>query len=732
MARSSFYSDSSDEDNYDPRHSCMPTTSYKLYDYSSPQLKRSANYYKLLSRRKSLPIWQYKDPIIKLIKNTQVLLFDGETGSGKSTQIPQWCLEINKTIRVVCVQPRRIAAISLAQRVAQEMDVYLGEEVGYAVRFDHYAGPKTALTYVTDGILLRHAMTDNRLSSYDVIILDEVHERRLISDILLGVVKDVLLSRPDVRVIIMSATLNIKQFCEFFDDCPHMHIPGKTYPIDIIYSPKVLPRAMFNNFDKKRFPPYVFDAINVILEICLAQKTEGDILVFVTGRDEIDFICQYIEFTRVDYMDSMLGIEVIPLYADLPYSRQQRIFTPSPKSAFGHLARKCIVSTNIAESAITIEGIGFIVDTGKVKLSSLVENHVKSLLPVDISQSSADQRAGRAGRTQPGKCYRLYSESSFLKLARHTVPEILRIELTSTILNLKTMGIELTRFELIDQPSLESINLALSNLKQLGAINSQGDVTVVGKQMSKFPLEADIARMLIASQKYNCQQDIITLAAVLSGDRPGGVFLIEKDDRVRADQAKASLSHPSGDHLTYINVYNKFRASYDQLEWCRDNYVNYQLMLDASHIRQQITQTMLDLYLMRINSKYSSSVMDNTDNILKAVLSGVPGNIAMCDKAFHYKGLRKQGYTIFNDGIKVTLHPSSTLDAKSSSYSVVCYNTCIQTNPKSYFICVVSNIQGEWLQTSSSGRIELITDVPTSPKIEKLYISRYANFSKKS
>ena len=725
MARSSFYSDSSSDEEY---YNCTRvfTPAKSSYAWGTAKIRHNDKYYKLLSKRKSLPIWQYKDQIIKSIRNTRVVLFDGETGSGKSTQIPQWCLELDRVTRVVCVQPRRIAAISLAQRVAQEMDVRLGEEVGYTVRFDHQANPQTLLKYVTDGILLRHALVDNRLSCYDVIILDEVHERRLISDILLGVVKEILFSRPNIKVIIMSATLNVKLFCEFFDNCPHVHIPGKVYPIEVVYSPKVLPRGVFTQFDKKRFLPYVFEAINVILEICIMEKKEGDILVFVTGKDEIDFICNSVSFVKEDYFDSMANINVIPLYADLPYSSQQLIFAPSPKSSLGRIGRKCIVATNIAETSITIEGVVFVIDSGKVKLSNLVGDHLKSILPEDISQSSAEQRAGRAGRTQPGRCYRLYPQSKFMKLARYTLPEVLRCDLTSAILQLRTMGVDLTRFELIDTPSPEAIQLAVNNLKQLGAINSRGSLTAVGAQMSRFPLEADIARMLVASNEFKCQEDVLTLAAVLGGDRPGGVFLIEKEEREKAELAKTALSHPSGDHLTYINVFNEFMSSYDPSDWCRDNYVNFPLMVDVVSIRQQLTELMYELYLMRsARRKFLIGDAEHTERILRAVLAGFPCNTAKNDDFRRSKG--KQRYTTRIDKLKVTLHPSSTLDGRSSSYPLLCYNSCIQTSLRSYYICVVSEIESEWLSTGMQTPKEY-----TMPDITKLYVSPYEKFAEKN
>ena len=672
-----------------------------------PRFTRQSKRRNMERKRKALPISSCKDRIISKISTSQVVVIEGETGSGKSTQVPQWCLELPGIKQVVCTQPRRIAAISLAQRVAQEMDVRVGHEVGFVVRFEHKVSPKTVLRYVTDGTLLRKTMKDRALSSYDVIIIDEVHERALVTDVLLGLIKDILPARPKLKVIIMSATMNVNKIRDFFDNCPLVHIRGKLYPVQMIYSPTVPPRCLVSREGKSKFLSFVFKIVDVIMEICLMEKTQGDILVFVPGRDEIEFICKSLKNIIENGYERRMGeIVIIPLYGTLPYKNQRRIFYPTPPSKHGRISRKCIVSTNIAETSITIDGVVFVIDSGKVKLSSVLgTSHLKSLLPVDISQSSADQRAGRAGRTRPGKCYRLYSKANFDKLEKDTIPEILRCDLTSIILQLKVMGISIEHFESVDPPTPEAYAQAIMNLKQLNALDSLEAVTSIGVKMSRFPVDADVARMLVASQVYNCQQDIITLAAILSCDRSNNVFMVGKKETEKAKLCKDKFCHPLGDHITYINVFNIFRSKGHSEVWCRENFINYKLLMEAKMIRDQLVNKMLKLGPMTSCYKYSTRPRD----VLKAILTGTFYNNARILKSSKSSRSSKQRYVTMRDEIKATLHPSCILDAKSKSYPLLCYHSCIETVPRHPTLSIVSVIDKELLsEISESSRLESV------------------------
>ena len=685
---------------HNPFSSTSPTKSYswgggtsdtKLY---TPTKRVYPHNLDIIRKRDALPIHRYKSQIIDRIRKSQVIVIEGETGSGKSTQIPQWCCELENVSHVVCTQPRRIAATSLAIRVSQEMGVKLGEEVGYEVRFDHKSCPSTTLKYVTDGILLRQLMTNNTLDGYNIVVIDEVHERRVTTDVLIGLIKRLLPVRTELKVVIMSATLNTRLFSDFFGGCDHLRIPGKIYPIEVIYSPSVLERTRIEEKDKKRFENYVSHAINLIMDICISEKEEGDILVFVTGRDEIDFICDNLE----DLLHSSGHIDVIPLFGELPYSSQQRIFAPPPKTVLGKIGRKCIVATNIAETSITIDGIVFVIDSGRVKLSSVSNSsHMKSLLPVLISQSSAVQRAGRAGRTRPGKCYRLYDKAVFDSMAKDTLPEILRSDLTNIILHLKVIGINLHTFESIDQPNPDAMKIALENLHLLNAINPvTNEVTGIGHSMARFPVDCEISRMLVASYTYSCQYEILTLAAMLSGDRPGSVFiLVGKKNRERADQLKGQFTHPSGDHLTYINVYNKFQENGYSEYWCHDTFVNFKMLNEARTIREQLSKIMLELKLITAINYIPPKAPDS--NILMAILTGNMSRLAQKNPLDIGTSIKQQYLTVKND-LKVTLHPSCALNSQSKNYELLCYTTCIKTNPRQSYISTVSCMEVKWYQ----------------------------------
>ncbi|KAI6658079.1 Pre-mRNA-splicing factor ATP-dependent RNA helicase PRP1 [Oopsacas minuta] len=684
-----------------------PTDSTQDYKPGRKKIRQNMSF---LSKRRALPIWPYKSDIISRIEQSQVVIIEGETGSGKSTQIPQWCLEVENVSKVVCSQPRRIAAISLANRVAHEMGVVVGDEVGYVVRFEHKSSLSTNLKYVTDGILVRQLMTDRSLEAYDVIIIDEVHERRLVTDILIGLIKQILPYRPELRVVIMSATLNKNQICDFFGDYNYMKFPGKTHPIEKIFLPAVIERVKFSKNDKNE--KYVIQAINVVMEICIVEQKEGDILVFVTGRDEIDYICEYLEDLCVTYKDSMGTIDIIPLYGELPYSSQQRIFAKAPKSFQGRISRKCIIATNIAETSITIEGIVFVIDSGKVKLSSVDQKcHMKSLLPVDISKSSAEQRAGRAGRTQPGKCYRLYSQDAYEAMANDTIPEIMRSDLTSVILQLKVMGIDLETFESINPPTPDQVEFAIERLIQLNALDPYHNVTKTGRQMARFPLDAEVSRMLVASKDYSCQNEILTLAAMLSGDRPGSVFvLVGKKKREKAIEARAQFVHPSGDHLTYINVYKHFISNGCREDWCFDKFLNFKILNEARKTYEQLEQIMIELRLINPQSHSFPSKPEDSQ-ILKAILSGYICHLAQKDP--HTMCTDKCKYITVLNNLNVTLHPSCTL---STSYDLLCYTTCIRTNFTYSYLSIVSAVDVKLYH-----EVARRTGAPPLPKLQKEY-----------
>src|ERR1700761_1990766 len=408
-----------------------------------------------------------------MFQKSQIMVFVGETGSGKPTQIPQFVLFDDMPQQhgklVACTQPRRVAAMSVAQRVADEMDVNLGQEVGYSIRFEDVTGPKTVLKYMTDGMLLREAMHDHNLTRYSCIILDEAHERTLATDVLMGLLKEVVLRRPDLKLIIMSATLDAQKFQRYFNDAPLLAVPGRTHPVEIFYTP-----------EPER--DYVEAALRTVLQIH-ATEPEGDILLFLTGEEEIEDAVRKISLETDEMIrEADAGpMKVYPLYGTLPPAQQQKIFEPAPppRKPGGRPGRKCVVSTNIAETSLTIDGIVYVVDPGFSKQKVYNPRiRVESLLVSPISKASAQQRAGRAGRTRPGKCFRLYTEGAFKKeLIEQTYPEILRSNLSSTVLELKKLGIDdLVHFDFMDPPAPETMMRALEELNYLACLNDDGYV----------------------------------------------------------------------------------------------------------------------------------------------------------------------------------------------------------------------------------------------------------------
>jgi pre-mRNA-splicing factor ATP-dependent RNA helicase DHX16 len=438
--------------------------------------------------KKSLPVYPFRDDLIQAVREHQVLIIEGETGSGKTTQIPQYLHEAGFTQndkKIGCTQPRRVAAMSVAARVAQEMGVKLGNEVGYAIRFEDCTSERTLIKYMTDGTLHREFLSEPDLQSYSVMIIDEAHERTLHTDILFGLVKDIARFRPDLKLLISSATLDAQKFSEFFDEAPIFRIPGRRFPVDIYYT-------------KAPEADYVDACVVSVLQIHATQPL-GDILVFLTGQDEIE-TCQELLQDRVRRLGSKVKeLLILPVYANLPSDMQAKIFEPTPPGA-----RKVVLATNIAETSLTIDNIIYVIDPGFAK-----QNHfnsrtgMESLIVVPISKASANQRAGRAGRVAAGKCFRLYTAWSYKhELEDNTIPEIQRINLGNAVLMLKALGInDLVHFDFLDPPPHETLVLALEQLYALGALNHHGELTKLGRRMAEFPVDPMMAKMLLASER---------------------------------------------------------------------------------------------------------------------------------------------------------------------------------------------------------------------------------------
>ena len=645
----------------------------------------SKSYFSILKTRRNLPVHAQRDEFLRMYQQSQILVFVGETGSGKTTQIPQFVLfddqpHLHKKV-VACTQPRRVAAMSVAQRVANEMDVALGDEVGYNIRFENVTGPKTILTYMTDGMLLREAMNDNNLNRYSTIILDEAHERTLATDTLMGLLKEVAVRRPDLKIVIMSATLDAQKFQSYFMDAPLLAVPGRTHPVEIFYAA-----------EPER--DYVEAALRTVIQIH-ATEPEGDILLFLTGEEEIEDACRKISL-EADELIRNTGVgpmKVYPLYGTLPPNQQQRIFEPAPppREEGGAPGRKCIVSTNIAETSLTIDGIVYVVDPGFSKQKVYNPRiRVESLLVSPISKASAQQRAGRAGRTRPGKCFRLYTEAAFKKeLNETTYPEILRSNLSSTVLDLKKLGIDdLVHFDLMDPPAPETLMRALEELNYLACLNDDGDLTPLGRLASEFPLDPTLAVMLISSPEFYCSNEVLSLTALLSVPQ---IFIRPASARKRADEMKALFAHPDGDHLTMLNVYHAFKSPQAQenpKQWCHDHFLSLRALQSADNVRLQLKRIMESQEVELLSVPFEDK--NYYTNIRRALVAGFFMQVAKKE------GSSKSYKTVKDDQI-VLLHPSTVLQTESEW---LLYNEFVLTTKN--YIRTVTSVKPEWLLVSGT------------------------------
>ncbi|TBU56178.1 P-loop containing nucleoside triphosphate hydrolase protein [Dichomitus squalens] len=656
-----------------------------------PQYKR------LLERRKELPVFGQMSEFLKMFTQNQIVVVVGETGSGKTTQIPQLVcysdLPHTKGQIVACTQPRRVAAMSVAERVANEMDVSLGKEVGYSIRFEDMNEPgATFLKYMTDHTLLREAMNDPDLKQYSTIILDEAHERTLATDLLMAFLKDLAQRRSDLKLVVMSATLDAHKFQKYLSiagpskPAPLFKIHGRTHPVEVFYT-------------QEPEPDYIEAAIRTVLMIHRAEGP-GDILLFLTGEEEIEDACRRIKFEADDLANqdpqSIGPLVCIPLYSSLPPQQQQRIFDPAPPSRApsGPPGRKVVVSTNIAETSLTIDGIVYVVDPGlsQVKVYN-PRIRFESLLVSPISKASAQQRAGRAGRTRPGKCFRLYMQKDFeTELEEQTHPEILRTNLANAVLELAKLGVkDLIHFDYVDAPAPESLMRALELLNYLAALDDEGNLTPLGAMMADFPLDSQMAKMLIVSPEFNCSDEILTIVAMLSVP---SVWRRLPNQQKEADVAKALLTIPDGDHLTLLNVYNSYISNKHDRNWCWNNYLGARALQEAENVRAQLQRTMERYDIELVTTQDERKLWQS---IRKALVCGFFMQVA------HKEG-EKGGYLTVKDNQVVSLHPSCGLD---SSPEWVIFNEFILTTKP--YIRTVTEVRPEWLLEFAPNYFDLST-----------------------
>lgn len=541
-----------DDGSLDPRSDSKFATHLKKAESGASEFSRGKT---LKEQRQFLPAFAVRDDLMKVLRENQVVIVIGETGSGKTTQVAQFLHEEGYTKHgmIGCTQPRRVAAMSVAKRVSEEMEVTLGGLVGYSIRFEDVTSSETRIKYMTDGVLLRESLNEGDLDKYSAIILDEAHERSLSTDVLMGLLKKILTRRRDLKLIVTSATMNAEKFALFYGGAPNFTIPGRTFPVQIEWS-------------NAPCDDYVEAAIKRILQIHISCGP-GDILVFMTGQEDIEG-CADVVRDRLEQIENTDPMLVLPIYSQMPADLQAKIFNAAPNGE-----RKCIIATNIAETSLTVDGIMYVVDAGFSKLK--VYNPrvgMDSLQITPIAQANANQRMGRAGRTGPGTAFRLYTESAFLQeMFPNSIPEIQRTNLANTILLLKSLGVkDLLTFDWMDPPPQENILNSMYQLWVLGALDNVGDLTAIGKRMSEFPMEPSLSSVLIASAtKYACSAEMLTIVAMLSVP---SVFYRPKERQEESDQARERFHVAESDHLTLLMVYSQWKSNNYRDSWCNGKW----------------------------------------------------------------------------------------------------------------------------------------------------------------
>ncbi|XP_044494910.1 probable pre-mRNA-splicing factor ATP-dependent RNA helicase DEAH9 isoform X1 [Mangifera indica] len=636
-------------------------------------------------QRQRLPVYKYRTALLYLVETHATTIIVGETGSGKTTQIPQYLKEAGWADggRVIaCTQPRRLAVQAVASRVAEEMGVKVGEEVGYTIRFEDLTNKGvTMIKFLTDGVLLREMMDDPLLTKYSVIMVDEAHERSISTDILLGLLKKIQRRRPQLRLIISSATIEAKSMSSFFQARKSRRVlEGEEFV------PKMEPTILsvegrgFNvqiHYVEEPVSDYVRAAVSTVVLIN-DQEPPGDILVFLTGQDDIDTAVHLLtEEARTNRKNSS-GLIILPLYSGLSRAEQELVFSPTSRGK-----RKVVISTNIAETSLTLEGIVYVVDSGfsKQRFYNPISD-IENLVVAPISKASARQRAGRAGRVRPGKCYRLYTEEYFVnEMPAEGIPEMQRSNLVTCVIQLKALGIDnILGFDWPASPPPEAMVRALEVLYSLGVLDDDAKLTSpTGFQVAEIPLEPMISKMILASNELGCSEEIITVAAVLSIQ---SIWVSGRGAQKELDEAKLRFAAAEGDHVTFLNVYKGFLQSGKSSRWCHKNFVNYQAMKKVTEIREQLRRI-----AQRIGIVLKSCESD-MQIVRKAVTAGFFAN------ACHLEPFSQSGmYKTVRGSQEVYIHPSSVLFRVNPKW--VIYHSLVSTD-KQYMRNIIS-IDPSWL-----------------------------------
>ncbi|KAK9412522.1 putative ATP-dependent RNA helicase DHX40 [Crotalus adamanteus] len=642
-----------------------------------------------------LPISKFRRKLVETIQRNTFVVVTGETGSGKTTQLPKYLFEegFARQGTIAVTQPRRVAAISVAERVAEELGCPVGGLVGYQVRFEECISEETAIKYLTDGCLLRQILADPHLTQYSVVVLDEAHERSLCTDILFGLLKQLLHQEKEVKrkeplkVVVMSATLDVEKFSAFFGHCSVVEIPGRKYLVEEVFCDSLGPRDANSS-------AFITETIKVTLDVHL-NGSAGDILVFLTGQSEIERACELL-FQKAEMIDyrfdvrerSVEGILILPLYGCMPTDQQRRIFLPPPPGI-----RKCVVSTNIAATSLTIDGIKYVVDSGFVKqLSHNPRVGLDVLEVVPISKSEAVQRAGRAGRTASGKCFRVYNKEFWEQcMPDHMVPEIQRTSLTSVMLTLKCLAIHnVIRFPYLDPPDEKHILVALKQLYQCGAIDRQGHVTKLGQLMVWLPLPPNLSCAVLKAASLGCDDLLLPIAAMLSVEKvfihPGG-----PQKQKEAELRHQSLSLQMGGHndfTTLLNIFEQCKASESPSVWCQENWVHWRAVKLAFSVEQQLREIVNRLKQL---PDFLKEDFDGSRNeILRRCLCA--GYFASVARRSAGKSFR----TMDGHGSVAYIHPSSALFDQEDQLDWILFHDVVVTSK--VYLRTVCPIRYAWVQ----------------------------------
>ncbi|KAJ4981825.1 hypothetical protein NE237_032662 [Protea cynaroides] len=656
-----------------------------LFYASSSSTSSGIGYSSIEKQRQRLPVFNYRTAILYLVETHSTTIIVGETGSGKTTQIPQYLKEAGwaEGGRVIaCTQPRRLAVQAVASRVAEEMGVKLGDEVGYTIRFEDLTDQNvTRIKFLTDGVLLREMMDDPLLTKYSVIMVDEAHERSLSTDILLGLLKKIQRRRPELRLIISSATIEAKLMSDFF--CISKRRKGKGAEE---HGPRPEPAILsvqgrgFNvqiHYLEEPVSDYLQASVSTVMLIH-DQEPMGDILVFLTGQDDIEAAAQLLTEEVQNQKKKSSRLIVLPLYSGLPRAEQDLVFSPTPRGQ-----RKVIISTNIAETSLTLEGIVYVVDSGfsKQRFYNPISD-IENLVVAPISKASAKQRTGRAGRVRPGKCYRLYTEEYFLKeMPAEGIPEMQRSNLVSCVIQLKSLGIDnILGFDWPASPAPEAMVRALEVLYALGILDDDAKLTSpTGFQIAEIPLDPMISKMILSANQLGCSEEIITIAGILSVQ---SIWVSIRGAQKELDEARLRFAAAEGDLVTYLNVYKGFLQSGKSSQWCHKNCINYQAMKKVIEIREQLRRISHRLGIVL------KSCDRDTEVLRKAITAGIFANACRLE-TFSQTGM----YKTIRTSQEVYIHPSSVLFRVNPKWVV--FHSLVSTDRQ--YMRNVTAIDPSWL-----------------------------------